>query len=117
MYGKVQDIVRTDGMSGLARRSIAFAYRRGVRRFMPREPAYYAGIRICYDRKWGDRIVPASWVPAAAVKDQPHYEATLVAGLRDHQTWGQCCHRWWGPRGNGDGCRVKHWPLRQGRVF
>ena len=83
MYGKVQDIVRTDGMSGLARRSIAFAYRRGVRRFMPREPAYYAGIRICYDRKWGDRIVPASWVPAAAVKDQPHYEATLVAGLRE----------------------------------
>jgi hypothetical protein len=24
---------------------------------------YYAGIAICHGRKWGDRMVPTSWVP------------------------------------------------------
>jgi hypothetical protein len=72
----VRDIVQAQGVSGLARRSIAFAYRRGVRPCMPpREPVQYAGIPICYDRKWGDRIVPTSWVPNEALADdQPNYE-------------------------------------------
>ena len=49
----------------------------------PREPVHYAGIPICYDRKWGDRMVPTSWVPDEALADQPDYEATLVAGLSE----------------------------------
>jgi hypothetical protein len=50
----------------------------------PREPVQYAGIPICYDRKWGDRIVPTSWVPNEALADdQPNYEGTLITGLRE----------------------------------
>jgi hypothetical protein len=33
--------------------------------------------------KWGDRAVPASWIPPDALADQPSYEAGLVAGLRE----------------------------------
>ena len=52
------------GYVGLARRGIAYAYRRGVRPcILPGEPVHYAGIPICHDRKWGDRLVPTSWVP------------------------------------------------------
>jgi protein-L-isoaspartate O-methyltransferase len=84
-FYKVHDRVRAHGVSGLARRSIAYAiayiYRRGVRPCLPfGEPVHYAGIPICQDRKWGDRTVPTSWVPGEAL-DQPDYEATLVAGL------------------------------------
>src|SRR6266566_5191723 len=83
MFHKVSDIVRAHGVSGLARRSIAYAYRPGARPCItPREPVHYAGIPICYDRKWGDRMVPTSWVPGEAL-DQPDYEATLVAGLSE----------------------------------
>jgi hypothetical protein len=32
MFHKVRDVIRADGVSGLARRSISYAYRRGVRR-------------------------------------------------------------------------------------
>jgi hypothetical protein len=82
MFHKVRDIVRAQGVSGLARRSIAYAYRRRVRPYIPiREPVRYAGIPICYDRKWGDRIVPTSWIREAV--DQPDYEVTLVAGLNE----------------------------------
>jgi hypothetical protein len=80
MFHKVHDIVRTQGVSGLSRRSIAYAYRRGVRPCLPVTPVHYAGIPICYDGKWGDRFVPASWAPLA---DEPGYEAALVAGLRE----------------------------------
>jgi len=79
---KIRNIVRAHGVSGLAQRSIAFAYRRGVRRCIPfGQPIYYAGIPICHDRKWGDRIVPTSWIPSEAIADQPGYEAALLAGL------------------------------------
>jgi hypothetical protein len=46
----------------------------------------YAGIPICYDRKWGDRLVPITWQPAdpnQRTADQPGYEAALVAGLKE----------------------------------
>ena len=69
-------------MPGLARRSVAYAYRQGVRPCIPGEAVRYAGIPICHDRKWGDRMVPTSWVPGEAL-DQPDYEATLVAGLSE----------------------------------
>ena len=85
MFHKVRDIIRADGVSGFARRSIAYAYRRGVRPCIPGEPVCYAGIPI-YDRKWGDRLVPITWLPDEARADQPDqldYEATLVAGLRE----------------------------------
>jgi hypothetical protein len=83
MFHKVRDIIRADGVSGLARRSIAYAYRRGVRPHLPNEPVYYAGIPICHDRKWGDRLVPITWVPDDAPVDEPGYEAMLVAGLNE----------------------------------
>jgi hypothetical protein len=44
---------------------------------------YYAGIPICHDIKWGDRIVPTSWVPADACADLPSYEAGLITALRE----------------------------------
>jgi hypothetical protein len=47
MFHKVRDFVRAQGVSGLARQSIAYAYRRGLRRCMPGEPVHYAGIPIC----------------------------------------------------------------------
>jgi hypothetical protein len=83
MFHKVCDIIRADVVSSFARRSIAYAYRRGVRPCLPSEPVHYAGIPICHDGKWGDRIVPISWLPYDAVLDQPDYEATLVAGLSE----------------------------------
>jgi Methyltransferase small domain len=85
MFHKVRDIIRADGVSGLARRSIAYAYRRGMRPCIPGEPVCYAGIPI-WDRKWGDRLVPITWLPDEARADQPDqpgYEATLVAGLKE----------------------------------
>ena len=82
MFHKVRDIIRTDGLSSLAFRSIAFAYRRIVRPCIPfGKPIYYAGIPICHDRKWGDSMVPASWIPSGAISDEPAYEAGLLAGL------------------------------------
>jgi hypothetical protein len=85
MLSKVRDIIQAHGVSGLASKTIAYAYREGVRPFLPtREPVRYAGIRICHDVKWGDRIVPKSWVPGDALAgNQPNYEGTLVAGLKE----------------------------------
>jgi hypothetical protein len=80
---ELRDIVRAEGVSGLARWSIALAYRQGVRPFIPGEPVQYAGIPICHDRKWSDRLVPMTWIPNDAHADQPGYEAALVAGLRE----------------------------------
>ena len=83
MFYKVHDIIRADAVLGFARRSIAYAYRSGVRPYLPSTPVHCAGIPICHDGKWGDRIVPVSWVPYDAVLDQPDYEATLVASLSE----------------------------------
>jgi len=69
------------------RQSIAYAYRRGVRPFLPGQPVRYAGIFICQDRKWGDHLVPITWVPEevreAVHGDQRGYAAALVEGLRE----------------------------------
>ena len=83
MFHKVRDIIRAEGVSGLARRSIAYAYRRGVRPCLPGTPVHYAGIPICHDRKWGDRLLPITWLPYDVHVDQPGYEATLVEGLSE----------------------------------
>jgi hypothetical protein len=85
VFQKMGDIVRAHGVSGLARRSIAYAYRQGLRPYIPYRPVYYAGIPIFY-RKWGDQIVPTSWIPnwiPTDVVNQPEYEATLLAGLSE----------------------------------
>jgi Methyltransferase small domain len=80
MFHKLRDIVRAQGVSGL----VAYTYRQGVRPFIPSEPVHYASIPICHDRKWGDLLVPISWVPAdEPPTDEPGYEATLVAGLNE----------------------------------
>src|SRR5262245_23197748 len=82
-FKKVRDGFRAQGVSGVARRAIAYAYRRGVRPYIPpRESVYYAGIPTGFDRKWSDRVVPTSWIPDEYV-DQPDYEAALVAGLNE----------------------------------
>jgi hypothetical protein len=83
MFHKVRDIIRSQGMLGLAHRSIAYAYRRGVRPWIPGRPVQYSGITICHDQKWGDRLVPPSWVLDAARRDKPYYEASLIAGLSE----------------------------------
>src|SRR5438132_446215 len=84
LFHKVRDIIRAHGVSGLARRTIAFAYRQAVRPYIPfREVVYYAGIPTCRDRKWSDRMVPTSWVAPLSVLDEPDYEAALVAGLTE----------------------------------
>ncbi len=83
MFHKVRDIIRSEGAAGLAHRSIAYAYRRGVRPWTPSRPVRYSGIAICRDAKWGDKFVPASWVPDPALRDRPRYEAALVAGLSE----------------------------------
>jgi hypothetical protein len=83
MFHKVRGIIRSQGMFGPAHRSVAYAYRRGVRPWIPGKPVHYSGFVICHDRKWGDRLVPASWVPDAARGDRPRYEAALVAGLSE----------------------------------
>jgi hypothetical protein len=98
MFHKARNIVQTQGMLGLARRSIASAYRRlstlalqsfaysyrqGVRRCIPGKPVRYTGFPICHDRKWGDHLVPTTWVPDGAREDKPGYEATLVAGVNE----------------------------------
>src|SRR6185369_155968 len=44
MFHRVRDIVRSQGLWGLAYRSTAYAYRRGVRPWMPNKPVHYAGI-------------------------------------------------------------------------
>jgi hypothetical protein len=87
MFHKVRDIVRADGVLGLSHRIIGYAYRWGVRPCLPGESVRYAGIPICHDRKWGDRLVPTPWVPEEAREagraDEPDYEAALVTGLSE----------------------------------
>jgi hypothetical protein len=83
VIGRVAGIVRDAWVTGLAGRALAAAYRRGVRPWLPSAgPARYGGVPVAYDRKWGDRRVPARWVPDEA-KDVPEYEATLIAGLKE----------------------------------
>ena len=81
----MRDIIRADGVLSLLRRSIAYAYRRGVRSCLPGEPVRYAGKPICSDRKWGDGLVPATWVPEEVREgaDEPDYEAALLTGLSE----------------------------------
>jgi len=82
-FKKVHDVFRAQGVSGLAGRAIAYAYRRGVRPYFPaREPVHHAGIPTGCDRKWSDQIVPTSWIPYEYM-DRPDYEAALVAGLNE----------------------------------
>ena len=45
-------------------------------------PVRYAGIPTCFDKKWSDRLVPASWLHND-MKDEPGYEAALVAALNE----------------------------------
>ena len=82
MFHKVRDVVRAQGVSGLARRSVGYAYRRGVRPFSPNVPVCYAGIPTCFDKKWSDRFVPVSWLHND-IPDEPRYEAALVAALKE----------------------------------
>jgi hypothetical protein len=83
MFHKVREVIRSEGLSGLSRRSIVRAYRR-IRRYTPKQSIRYSGIPICYYRRWGDHLVPRTWVhPDELREDQPGYEVALVAGLNE----------------------------------
>ena len=118
MFHKARDIVRAQGVSGLARQSIAYAYRRGVRPCSPNgAPVRYAGIPTCFDRKWSDRLVPASWLPND-MKDEPGYEAALVAALNETVRPGDnVIVVGAGPRSNGSRCRIRRWLLGNIQCF
>jgi hypothetical protein len=63
---------------------MAYAYRRGLRPYIPKQSVRYAGIPVCYDRWWSDWWVPKTWVaPDELYEDQPGYEAALVAALNE----------------------------------
>jgi hypothetical protein len=63
------------------------AYQRMIRSWLPSSPIVYAGVPICYDRKWGDTLVPSAWLPELedymGYADEPEYEAALVTGLNE----------------------------------
>jgi hypothetical protein len=79
---KIRKILGEEGVASVGLRATAFAYRRAIRPWLPNRPILYAGIPICHDRKWGDNIVPSSWL-WTGVADRPDYEAALVAGLNE----------------------------------
>ncbi|HLA63207.1 MAG TPA: FkbM family methyltransferase [Rhodothermales bacterium] len=57
---------------------------RGVRPLLPSgAPVRIAGIPTAYDRKWGDRVVPAHWHGDPS-EDIAEYETALLIGLRAH---------------------------------
>ena len=85
---KVRQIINDDGMLGLSRNIVAYAYRRGVRPWLPSTGyVHYAGIPTAYDHKWGDDSVPSLWLPHYAM-DAPDYESTLISGLKEHVRFG-----------------------------
>lgn len=84
MNVRVSRILRESGARGVLARTIAFAYRRGIRPWLPRAgPVRYAGLPTALHRKWLDDIVPRLWSAAETV-DLPDYEAALVAAIRRH---------------------------------
>jgi hypothetical protein len=83
MFHKMRDIVHSGGLSELAHRGIARAYRR-IRRYSPKQSVRYAGIPICHERRLSDRFVPTNWIhPDDRHKDESGYEVTLIAGLNE----------------------------------
>ena len=76
-------ILRESGYVGLAQRATGYLYRRTLRRILPRATVRYAGVAVAKDRKIGDLIVLASWVPPD-LRDIPSYEQTLIGGIREH---------------------------------
>jgi len=84
LNAKAARILRESGSRGLVARTIALAYRRGIRPWLPRGGAvHYAGLPTALHRKWLDRIVPLLWTAAETV-DIPDYEAALVSAIREH---------------------------------
>jgi hypothetical protein len=94
MLSKVRNVIQNHGVSALPSRTVAYArrqivfgfadtYQQRVRPFMPaRGPVRCGGIAICHDVKWGDRIIPRTWIPLFE-RDNPDYEVGLVRGLKD----------------------------------
>lgn len=83
---RIAHVVRESGPVGLVTRAAASVYRRGIRPRLPiAGPVRYGGVPVAVDasRRWGDRIVPASWTPSDA-HDVPDYESALLDGLRRH---------------------------------
>lgn len=78
-----------DGQKGARpiHRALGFAYRRLIRPWLPGRALVYAGLPVCYDRKWGDAIVPTAWLPDFGFEtgrtDEPGYEVALIAALND----------------------------------
>lgn len=68
-------------------RVLAFVYQRMIRPWLPGRPLLYAGIPVCYDRKWGDALVPSAWLPdtgyETGLTDEPGYEVALIDALKE----------------------------------
>jgi hypothetical protein len=73
--------------AGLVHRVLGLAYQRLIRPWLPGRTLIYAGIPVCYDRKWGDAIVPSAWLPdfgfETGYTDEPGYEVALIAALNE----------------------------------
>ncbi len=71
--------------AGFVHRALGFVYQGLIRPWLPGRALVYAGIPVCYDRKWGDAIVPAAWLPdfgfETGYTDEPGYEVALIAAL------------------------------------
>lgn len=77
------NLLRDEGMLGVARRAAALVYRRGIRKLLPTSGHYRRGdVSVAIPRKFGDHLVPDTWKPSHA-KDLPTYEAALVSGIRE----------------------------------
>lgn len=84
MIRKAVGILRTGGQRELARRGIAFAYRRGIRPWLPAaSPVRYAGLPVAVERKWWDGLVPQEWT-MTDTRDHPGYEEALVTALKEN---------------------------------
>lgn len=81
---RIRFLLREEGAAGLAGRTVALGYRRGVRPLLPTAgPVRYAGMDTARNWKWGDGRVPRRWRPHE-VEDLPGYEAALLAGIEAH---------------------------------
>ncbi len=81
MFGRISSILETEGIGGLISRGYSLAYRKGLRRLMPKvAPVVYSDVIVDH-RRVGDRaFLPKSW--QQQFEDVPDYEEALIKGLR-----------------------------------
>ena len=87
MQQDTQAMLDDQKKAGRVHRVLGSAYQRLIRPWLPGRTLVYAGIPVCYDRKWGDAIVPAAWLPdfgfETGYTDEPGYEVALISALNE----------------------------------